>query len=372
MTAAAIALAVLAPAVAAAAQTTWSYRGSDAAVRIVGPDHGELRGPRDTIGGLAPGSYGVHFASDALGKPRSLELVVAPGEHVALAVVPAPPAVAIEVPVDTGAWSAAAATDDAGGFEQLDVDMPASTAHRIAASFGPRSDTGVFGVCVRSGADGCYRGLWDRAQQEVRLERWFAGSRLVLGRSPLRNDDRAHTLALQATGFRIELFADDAPVVQAFDGALVRGVAGVVRAGAAPAIARLCLEPVAAARDSSALVQGEAGARLHVATVVSPGHYHVLELRLDRPHALVPLGPAGLEPCLLQPPVAPVVMVADWRGSLGLGSFGEVPASGAFTSDIVWPRLPALRGQAALVRALLVPADGSVLTAVSPSLPLHL
>jgi hypothetical protein len=351
-------------ATAAVAQTTWSYRGSEASVSLAGPQHHQLRGPYATLSGVAAGTYGVHFGADAAGKPRSLELTVADGEHVSLAVDAAAPARADDVAIAADAWRPAGLSEH--------VALLAGDAERVVARFAPRSDSGVCGVLVRGGSDGCYRGVWDRARQQVRLERVFAGSLLVLGTAELKNDDRAHTLALQADGFRVELFVDDAAVVHAFDGALVHGSPGAVRAAGGPAIPSVQVGPAAQARQAAALIQRSGSASLHAASVASPGHFHVLELRLDRPHPLVPAVPSGLEPFLLQPPAAPVVAIADFRGTFGRRSLGEVPVSGVFESELLWPLLPALRGQAALVRALLVPADGSVLAGVTPSLPVRL
>ena len=129
-------------------------------------------------------------------------------------------------------------------------------------------------------------------------------------------------------------------------------------------------QPVAAARTSAALVVLHDGATLHAAVDVVPGHWHVLELSLDRPHPPLPRTEAGLEPWLLRGETAPVVLTADWRGSYGPGGIGEVGNDGTFHSELRWPDFAVLRRQCALVRALLVSPNGEVVADRTPPLPL--
>jgi hypothetical protein len=221
-----------------------------------------------------------------------------------------------------------------------------------------------------------YTLLLDLAAREVRLERQLGPEPFVLARAALRAQpvaDAPLRLALQVHGFRLQALLDDEVVLQLLDGALTKGAFGVCWQGAPPGWRSLAIAPPAAPRASVALVQGAGGAAaLHAALPSTPGHWFVLELRLDRPHALLPFDAAGLEPWLLTRPAAPRVLTTDLRGALGARTFGELPANGFVSLPVEWPDLPALRLQIAMARVLLVTPDGDRVTAASPAVPLRL
>ncbi len=351
----------------AVAQGVWQLHGADAAVRVVGASTVEMQGPCDVRRELAAGGYKVHFAVHADGKPMSLAFAVGEGDDVHLATARAGVVVAREVPLVGAHWHEAAATDtirttgsmtDGDYRLELRVDLAATTTVGLVARW-------------RS-ADQFYAFVLDGSRQEVRLERRLGSDALVLARADVPTTlAGVHGLALQVQGFRLQASVDEAVVLQVFDGALTQGAFGVVARGDAPQWQRLTVSPPAVAQTSCALVRSRSSATLHAATTVSPGHSHVLELRLDRPHPLVPIDATGQELWLLQRPAAPQVLLADWRGSLGEGSFGEVSRDGAATCQIAWPDLPALRLRVAMVRMLLVTSDGTTIAGATPAVPLR-
>jgi len=110
---------------------------------------------------------------------------------------------------------------------------------------------------------------------------------------------------------------------------------------------------------------------LHAAVAVLPGHHAVLELGLDRPHALVPRTGNGCEVALPLRSATPQVLLDEWRGTVGPGRT-EVEVGGALAVPVRWPDVPALRGQSALVRLLLVSPDGEACVGSTPAVPLRL
>jgi hypothetical protein len=321
---------------------------------------------------LPAGQYDVHFGTDAAGKPLSLSFAVPEHAVVAVAVAPASAVPARAVPLDGDGWTE---TRGGGGSKASWVARctgPAdATSYRVVATCSGGSASSVCGVVARWLDDKQhYRFVWDRAAGELRLERQFGDGVIVLARGTAPGTDQdPHTLALQVDGFRLQATFDDALVLQSFDGAFPRGAAGTFSAGDAVTWHALAIEPPAAPRGSSALVRDQSQASFHAATELPRGHFHVLELCLDRPHALVPRSNNGQEVALLQEPAAPRVLLADWRNSLGQSSLGEVPRDGAFVSELCWPELR-LQGQAVLVRALLVSADGEAVVGATPAVPL--
>jgi hypothetical protein len=353
-------------------QTVWYLRGSDASMRVVGEAVRELRGPRAMAADLPAGAYELHFATDALGQPASLSLEVPDRAVVHVAVAPAAAAAAREVPLAGEGWTEATGGANPGWIARCSGGADAGD-YRVAATCSAGGSAGACGLVARwRSAEHHYRFVWDRAAAEFRLERVLGKDTIVLARGPAAvAAARAPTLALQVVGFRLQAFCDDALVLQALDGAFAAGAFGTWTAGPPVVWQRVTLEAPAPARASSALVREAAVATFQAATEVVPGHYHVLELRLDRPHALVPLRPNGHEEWLLQRPAAPQVLLADWRGSLGAAGLGEVGRTGTFASEVRWPALVGLLGQVALVRALLVSPDGEATVAATPAVPLR-
>lgn len=356
----------------AAAQTTWTLHGGAAGARLVGPAIADLRGPHAHVAGLPAGDYAVHFGTDARGKPRSLSLAVGDGERIALAVAAAGPE-----PGDEQDWSAPGWMDVDGALPGRVRALPDADDYRVEARVAPRAGVERCALVARwRGPQQHYALVLDLAAGELRLERWLGPGPIVLGRAPAplpapaAGEGDGWRLALQLHGFRLQAFVDDAPAFEVLDGAITAG--GFGWRGAAGDWRWLRHGPVAEPRASAALVQTAAAARLWAATVVTPGHHYVLELRLDRPHPLLPLDAAGLEPWLLQRPAAPQVLLADLRDAPGPGGIGEVGRDGRLGGALRWPALPGLRGQIALVRALLVRADGGEISAATPAVPLRL
>lgn len=351
------------------AQSHWQFTGGDGTARIAGPTPNVLRGPRASADGLAAGDYAVHFGVDAAGQPASLAFAVPDGASVHLAVERAGPPAARTIAIDGDDWT------ETTGPDTLRTTGPLTDGdYRVEVTCDPGA-TEVVGLVARwSGANGFYAFVFDRARGEYRLERHLGPDALVLARAATATAlTGPRRLALQVQGFRMQAACDDEIVLQLFDGALSAGAFGVCWRGARPAWSAFTVAPPVAPRASAALVRTEdRTATLRAATNVTPGHWYVLELQIDRPHALLPVDAAGLEPWLASRPAAPRVLLADPRGALGAGTFGEVPPSGTVQVGIEWPELPALRGQVALARLLLVTADGALLSGATPFVPLRL
>jgi len=354
------------------AQSTWHVRGSDAAVSIAGEVRVRLRGPRPSPVTLPAGHYDVHFGADAAGKPLSLSFAVPEQAAVAVAVSAANAVGARAIPLDSDGWTE---TRGGGGSKPSWVARctgPAeASSYRVVATCSGGGASSVCGVAARWLDDKQhYRFVWDRGAGELRLERQFGPGVIVLARGPAPATDLdPHTLALQVDGFRLRATFDDAVVLQAFDGAFPRGSFGTWSAGDAVTWHDLAIEPPAAPRASSALVRDQSRASYHAATELAPGHFHVLELCLDRPHALVPRTRNGQELALLQRPAAPQVLLGDWRNSLGQSTVGQVMREGVIGSELYWPELRVF-GQVVLVRALLVSPDGEAVVGATPAVPL--
>ncbi len=230
---------------------------------------------------------------------------------------------------------------------------------RVDATFALPVGGGGVGLVARwIDARQHYRCVWDLSRSELRLERQHGDAVIQLGRAalPAAAPGEVHSLAIQVEGFRIAVSRDDEVVLQAFDGAFTAGVCGIWSFGGDTPWRRFAIGAPVPTHASVALVQRDDEAVFHAAVTTPPGGFHVLELTLDRPHPPLPLSAAGLEPGLLQGCAAPRVAIADWRNSLGDGVLGEVPAEGVFACTLRWP--PNLHGQCAMVRALLVSADG--------------
>ncbi|MCC7396907.1 MAG: hypothetical protein IT455_07545 [Planctomycetes bacterium] len=346
---------------ALAAQTTWTTHGAPVPPRVVGAAAAATPGATAVV--LPAGGYDVHFAADAAGKPESLRFVVVDGDVVGLAVERAAPVAATAIAAHDPAWSQGPGTCTIAAPERRD--------YRLVVTFDAAAgDCGL--IARRRDDDNLYRLDWHRDRGELRLARRVGGSRLELARAPLPPlSPGPHTLALQVHGFRLAAWFDDAQMLTELDGALTAGDFGVAWSGEGPPFTRFVVEPVAAPRGSAALVRRDGAASYFASAVVSAGHRHVLEIGLDRPHALLPRDVDGVEPWLLQPPAAPTCLLADWRDSLGPGGIGELGPGGRLGAELRWPRLPGLALQCGLVRALLVTGGGEAVVGATPAVPLR-
>lgn len=353
----------------------WFVRGSEAKTRLVGVTTQVLEGVAPGPVMMAAGDYEVHFGANALGKPGSLPLQVPAGAVVQIAIEPAAAAAMQEIAADDARREVTASVEGAKvPWQASCVPGPEERDCRVIARGVPIGSTGAFGVIARwIDRNQHYRFVWDLGRRELRLERQLGADAYVLARAPAPvADDQPHELALQVAGFRVQAFLDDVLVVQVLDGAIGRGGFGCWSSGDAVRWQSLASTSPVPAVASSALV-GEVGeARLVTATAVAAGHLHVLQLRLDRPHALIPRSEEGSELWLLQRPAEPVVMLGDWRGSLGAGSIGEVPRNGLAKAELHWPLLPGLRLQTALVAMLIVSANGEQIVSRTPPVPLRM
>lgn len=346
---------------ALAAQTTWTTLGSAVPPRVVGEAVAATLGAGAVV--LPAGSYDVHFGADAAGKPESLRVEAAAGDAVWVAVERAAPVAATAYGTDDAAWLA-------GEPGRRRIAAPDRRDYRLVVTV-PEGEAAVGLFARRRDDDNLYHLAWQRDRSELRLERRIGGTGMELARVPVPPlQPGAHTLALQVHGFRLVAWLDDAQMLTELDGALTAGDFGVTWSGDRPAFERLVVEPVTSPRGSAALVRRDGAARYLAAAVVSPGHLHVLEISLDRPHALVPRDSDGVEPWLLQPPAAPTCLLADWRGSLGVHCLGELGPAGRMSGELRWPQLPALALQGGLVRALLVTGGGEAVVGATPAVPL--
>lgn len=346
-----VAAIVLGCAPALAAQTDWTLRAAAARVRLAGPSARWLQGPDARADGLPSGTYSVHFGADAAGKPRSLQFVVPDGAAVSVATDAAAAAVGESVALGPAANGLRCGGDAEAADYRVVAPVPAGGEGAVA----------VLARCTGEGAQ-FYRFVWDRAAPEFRLERSLGGELLVLGRAAAPSADAdPHALALQVDGFRIEACFDDQVVLQQLDGALSHGAFATWSARADEALDHVVRQPVAKARSSAALVATPHGAVLHAAVTVVPGHLYVLELARERSHPPLPATEGGLEPWLLLPPAAPIVL------RTGLGEIGP---EGVFACELHWPPFAALRKQSVLVRSLLVSPDGEAVIERTPAVRL--
>jgi len=374
---AAVAILSLATATALAQEATVFVRGSEANVRLVGPGEVIRRGLSPAPFGLPAGTWQVHFATDAAGKPGSLELDVPEAATVGIAIDAASP-VASRAFVEGDGQAAGQASAHMkkrwGSWVVHLFGSPDERDYRVVATVAGKGARGGVGLVARwTDHEHHYRFTWDRERAELCLEREMGPDTLVLARVPSPPvDERPHQLALQVQGFRVQGFCDDALMLQVLDGAYASGEAGSWEAGNVGTFEAFAIEPPAAARASSALVTTSTGASLVAATGAAAGHFYVVELALDRPHALLPQNESGGEIWLLQRPAAPRLVLADWRGSLGAATLGLVPPDGLVRAELHWPDAVCLRRQAALVRALVVSPDGEIVIARTPAVALWL
>ena len=356
-----------------AQEATWYLRGSEANVRLVGPTTAMLRGEARAPISTPAGAWMVHFATDAAGKPGSLELDVPEAAIVGIAIGTAGPVASRTLPIGDPAWvSHHGGNQLQASWEARCIGSPDERDYRVVATASGVGKGGGLGVVARwTDAEHHYRFVWDRQRAELRIERQLGGDVLMLARAPSPSvDERRHELALQVQGFCVQGFCDDVLVAQVFDGAFANGSAGTWVMGDAAQFVAFAIEPPAPPRASSALVATTAGASFVAATGAPAGHFYIVELALDRPHPLVPLTESGSEPWLLQRLAAPRVVLGDWRGSLGARTLGLVPRNGLVRAELAWPATTALRRQAVLVRALVVSPDGDAVVSRTPAVAL--
>jgi hypothetical protein len=342
--------------VPALAQALLQCSGVAAGVRLRGADARILAGLAPAPEMLPAGDYRFDFGRDALGWPLPLSLSLPAGCEAQVAIERAPLPARDQL------------VRDAAGFAPRETPG----AHLLAARFRARGAGAQPGLLVRGSRDGFgehgYRLVWDRDGAEFRLERLLGGALLVLARSPAPDaDEQEHEMALQTHGFRLRAFCDDVLVAQAMDGALTGGSSSTVQAGAVEWL-DATVEPPVVERASSALVVGPEGVQFVNSVPVVDGSWWVVELRLDRPHPLLPWDADGNEPALLQRPAAPQVLLADWRGTLGAGTWARV-RDGRCAAQLLPPAGLALRGQVAMVRGLLLSPDGAVVAMATPAVP---
>lgn len=365
MAAAAVALAA-----SVCAQSAWQMEGGRMRARVGGADAAELAPGR--VDALTDGTFGVHFPSNANGKPRSLEVEVPKGASVVVGVA------------DAGACQRRQL--ELGGSEAMEDTLTTSRReapihiqttgdgdaamrdYRLSATVSRKKGCEMFALVARHTKDGgCYLFAIDWGASKVRLERVMGGDHFVVQQRDVPDGLRRVTLTLQVHGFRIEGLVDDAPVVRSFDGAISAGAPGIAWAGERAAPSAVWLEDPAVPLASAAVVQRGRAATLHAAVPEPPGSLAVVELLLDRPHRWIPRSPGGFEPWLRQPLAAPVVAWGDWRGSLGEDTVGEVGFEGGLQVELRWPELPALRLHTALVRVHLATPDGGPIVGTTPA-----
>ncbi|MFT6079996.1 MAG: hypothetical protein ACJAQZ_002057 [Planctomycetota bacterium] len=321
---------------------------------------------------VAAGETSVHFPSNANGKPLSLQFETIKTSRVDVAVAPAAAAAERKLqPFGEKAYQGALVTKSREMPIQVHTIGAAGAElrnYRVSVVVDFNSKTDVVGIVTRHHEKrGCYLFSIDWKASKIRLERWLGTDHMIVRQVDAPWLSSRHTLTMQVDGFRLQCSVDDEIVLQSFDGALGGGAPGVAWVGERATIGDLMLEPVAAPLASAALVQDGNRAHLYAATPVAPGHLHVLELALDRPHPWVPRSLAGFEPYLDQSWAAPTVLWGDWRNLLGSNSIGEVGVDGTLTCELVLPDLPALRLHSVLARALLITSDGERIVGVTPS-----
>jgi hypothetical protein len=351
------------------AQTRWQLRCGDAPVRLAGAAEFDLHGPRAAADDLPAGDYEVHFGADAAGKPMSLAFAVPPGASVHIATAAAPVLAAQDL-VHREDWE----RHDGGQRLRGGSDGAGRRDYRVEAAF-VVDDSATVGVIARSRDDGSgYRWWLDGQARELRLERRLGGGPpFVIARTAIAGCGavaRFRRLALQVHGFRLEGWLDDAVVVQAFDGALTAGEPGLCWLGAPPEVRAIALAPPAERRSSAALVARGGDAVLHAGLPFAAGHHCIVELALDRPHALVPRDASGEEPWLLGVAASPRVALDDWRGSLA-GGPRELPVGGTVAAGLAWRNARGIAGQAALVRVLVVDPGGGAVVGATAFVPVR-
>lgn len=352
------------------AQTTWQMEGGRTTARVAGSSSERLA-PGE-LGSFGDGAFGVHFAADAGGKPRSLGFDVPKDASVVIGVDHAVRAErrAVDV-VGDGAFEGTLAASRGEAPIHVQTAGAASADmrdYRLSARVRAKQGCETFALVGRhTNEGGCYLFAIDWGARKVRLERFLGGDHFVVRQADLPGVEREVTLTLQVHGFRIEGLVDDAPLVRSFDGAISAGAPGIAWTGGRPDVDEVWLQDPAEPRSSAAVVQSGQSATFYAAVSQPPGSLAVVELMLDRPHRWIPRSPGGFEPWLRQPLAAPVVAWGDWRNSLGKNTISEVDYEGGVRVELRWPDLVALRLHAALVRVHVATPDGGPIVGTSPA-----
>lgn len=345
----ALVLAAASAAAPSSAQSSWTVCGAVARVRVVGPTSTWLDGPR-AHAELPSGRHEVHFAADAEGQPRSLSFEVADGDSVQIAIAAAAAARTTAVPTTSPGWQ-----QHDGEWTVRTRERGDEALQRVRLATKVAAGNSGFGIVLRwRSPEQWSRCVFDRAAGELRIERCLGGTVAVMARKALAADELAHVLTAQIDGFRVEAWIDGVPMLQCIDGGSAPGAFGYCYRGDPPIDPELALAEVASPRSSAALVfrRGEA-AHLHAALTWSPGIPYVMEFGLDRPGPLLPQLD-GLESLVLQRPAGPRVLLADFRGTFGADTIGEVGPDGRVALHLPLPTGPGLAGRVVLVRLLAV------------------
>lgn len=348
-----------------AAQSWWTVCGANASLHVVGPKSVRLEGPR-AHADLAAGRYEVHFAADAEGQPRSLAFDVRDGDEVQIAIAPAGAERSTTIPTTASGWR-----QHDGEWTVRTHDRSDEALQRVRLSTKVGAGTSGLGIVLRwRSPEQWSRCVFDRASGELRIERCLGGAVAVMARKPCAGDAVEFDLTAQIDGFRVNLWLDGVPMLQCFDGGSSPGAFGYCYRGEPPREPELSLAEIASPRSSTALVarRGEV-AHLQAALTWSPGSTYVVEFGLDRPGPLLP-EPDGLESLVLQRPAGPRVMLADFRGTIGARTIGEVGLDGLVALDLPPPGGPGLVGRGVLVRLLAV-GRGDGIFARSPAVAWH-
>lgn len=344
-----VVLAAVSAAVPTAAQSTWTVCGAAARLRVVGQDAAWLEGPRARAE-LRSGRHEVHFAADAEGQPRSLSFEVEDGDSVQVAIAPAAAERAIEVSTSEPGWQ-----QHDGEWSSRTRERGDDALQRVRLVTKVGAGTTGLGIVLRwRSPEQWSRCVLDRAAGELRVERCLGGSVTVMARKALDADELEHEMTAQIDGFRVSVWFDGVPMLQCLDGGSAPGAFGYCYRGEPPIDPQLALAEVAFPRTSAALVFRPGGAAdLHAALTWSPGVTYVVEFGLDRPGPLLPQ-PDGLESLVLQRPAGPRVLLADFQGTFGAGTIGEVALDSRVALHLPRPAGPGLAGRVVLVRLLAV------------------
>jgi hypothetical protein len=328
---------------------------------------------------IPSGDNSIHFASNEHGKPASIRFTTPNGSWANVGIASGGPVIntrLLLVNALANAVPQGAVLSQLGDEIQLLTETQAEhdlSSYRLSATI-EKADGGIAaGIVARYRIDsGCYLFLIDWLSRKLRIERWMGGDHMVIGEVAAPWLKAKHTLTMQVDGFRLAGYVDDEIVIQVFDGAFTAGSAGFMWQGTRPGSSGLRVEPIVQPLSSAAVVQLRHEAWLHASTTALPGCWYMLELALDMPHPFIPKSVGGWESSLMRAAAAPLVLVADWSGTLGRNGIGKVSDAGNISIQLQWPELPALNKQAALARALIVNLDGSVVVGVTPSVAVTL
>lgn len=327
----------------AQAPCTLQVDGATGGVRISGEANWEGAGAslqRD----LPSGTWRVRFFADQGLRPAPLE-------------VEAPANGFVHVAVERGIATEPEVTlaKEANG-PQVFADA-SGVRVRLSARVRVRRDGPAIGIAARVNDDDQYRFVFAPKLGELQLLRAMSGPARVMRKCSapeLAADAQWHDLELEVDGFRIACYCDGALVLRALDGGPIGGVcATFVEGGTVDT--EPCFRDVTTAEPTSsgaslAAVRSERELTVFARDEGAAGCPVFFCLRLDRAMLRVLDGDDGLETFLLQRPLEP------WFLPFG-GGF--VDRDGEAKAKLLWPDLPLLRGQAALVGAFVGSRDAS-------------